>query len=105
VSAGDPDLQRAEMLERWELAAAGWGKRAVRTRAWGMPVSIWMIEHAELQPGLRVLELAAGPGDTGFLAAELIRSPRGAPRISGSRTSSSSGWSSSGSTCRPQLSM
>ena len=39
----------------------------------GMPVSAWMIEHAGLQPGQRVLELAAGPGDTGFLAAELIR--------------------------------
>ena len=38
-----------------------------------MPVSAWMIEHARLQPGQRVLELAAGPGDTGFLAAELIR--------------------------------
>jgi SAM-dependent methyltransferase len=31
-----------------------------------------MIEHANLQPGQRVLELAAGPGDTGFLAAELV---------------------------------
>ena len=38
-----------------------------------MPVSTWMIDHAGLQPGQRVLELAAGPGDTGFLAAELIR--------------------------------
>jgi SAM-dependent methyltransferase len=32
-----------------------------------------MIEHLALQPGQQVLELAAGPGDTGFLAAELIR--------------------------------
>ncbi len=31
-----------------------------------------MIEHAGLQPGQTVLELAAGPGDTGFLAAPLI---------------------------------
>jgi SAM-dependent methyltransferase len=38
-----------------------------------MPVSTWMIDHAGLQPGQRVLELAAGPGDTGFMAAELIR--------------------------------
>jgi ubiquinone/menaquinone biosynthesis C-methylase UbiE len=38
-----------------------------------MPVSGWMIEHAALGPGQRVLELAAGPGDTGFLAAELIK--------------------------------
>jgi ubiquinone/menaquinone biosynthesis C-methylase UbiE len=31
-----------------------------------------MIEQLSLQPGMRLLELAAGPGDTGFLAAELI---------------------------------
>ena len=38
-----------------------------------MPVSAWMLEQLMLQPGQRVLELAAGDGDTGFLAAELIR--------------------------------
>jgi SAM-dependent methyltransferase len=69
----DPDSVRAEIIERWERAAAGWGKHAQRMREFGMPVSAWMIEHARLQPGQRVLELAAGPGDTGFLAAELIR--------------------------------
>ena len=31
-----------------------------------------MIDHAGLVPGQRVLELAAGPGDTGFMAARLI---------------------------------
>lgn len=61
------------MLERWGRAAAGWGKRAQRVREFGLPVSAWMLDHAGLQPGLRVLELAAGPGETGFLAAELIR--------------------------------
>ena len=68
-----PDTLRAELLERWRRAAAGWGKRAQRVREFGLPVSAWMLDHAGLQPGLRVLELAAGPGDTGFLAAELIR--------------------------------
>ncbi len=38
-----------------------------------MRVSVWMVEHLDLQPGQRVLELAAGPGDTGFLAAELVK--------------------------------
>jgi SAM-dependent methyltransferase len=38
-----------------------------------MPVSVAMIDALALQPGDKVLELAAGPGDTGFLAAELIR--------------------------------
>lgn len=73
MSASDPDALRSEILERWEQAATGWGKHAERMREFGMPVSSWMIEHARLQPGQRVLELAAGPGDTGFLAAELIR--------------------------------
>jgi SAM-dependent methyltransferase len=73
MSISDPDAVRAEMLERWGRAAAGWGKRAKSVRAFGLPVSAWMLDHAGLQPGLRVLELAAGPGETGFLAAELIR--------------------------------
>jgi SAM-dependent methyltransferase len=38
-----------------------------------MPVSVAMVESLGLQPGQRVLELAAGPGDTGFMAAELVR--------------------------------
>ncbi|MBV9000075.1 MAG: methyltransferase domain-containing protein, partial [Solirubrobacterales bacterium] len=67
------DELRAEMLARWERAATGWGKHAQRMREFGMPVSAWMLDHARLQPGQRVLELAAGPGDTGLLAAELIR--------------------------------
>src|SRR5919198_483562 len=37
-----------------------------------MPVSAWMVEAIDPQPGHTVLELAAGTGDTGLLAAELI---------------------------------
>jgi SAM-dependent methyltransferase len=73
MGVADPDAVRAELLERWGRAAAGWGRRAQRVREFGLPVSAWMLDHAALQPGLRVLELAAGPGETGFLAAELIR--------------------------------
>ena len=56
----------------WEEAALGWSMRADRIRDWGMPVSVTMVDALALQPGQRVLELAAGPGDTGFMAAELI---------------------------------
>ena len=31
-----------------------------------------MVDALDPQPGDTLLELAAGPGDTGFLAAELI---------------------------------
>jgi ubiquinone/menaquinone biosynthesis C-methylase UbiE len=73
VSETDPNEIRADMQDMWEQAAPGWGRRATQIRDWGMPVSAWLIEHLGLQPGWRVLELAAGPGDTGFLAAELIQ--------------------------------
>jgi SAM-dependent methyltransferase len=72
-SPEDVEAAREQQLERWEKAAAGWGRRADQVRDMGMPVSAWMIDHLNLQPGQQVLELAAGPGDTGFLAAELIR--------------------------------
>lgn len=63
---------RRDSLQRWERAATGWGRhRAVLQRA-AQPVSSWMVDAIGPQPGHRVLELAAGPGDTGLLAAELL---------------------------------
>jgi len=35
-------------------------------------VSAWLVDHIEPQPGQTILELAAGPGDTGLMAAELV---------------------------------
>jgi ubiquinone/menaquinone biosynthesis C-methylase UbiE len=65
--------QRAEMLERWDRVAPAWSRRADSIQEFGMRVSVWMVEQLGLQPGQRVLELACGPGDTGFLAAELVK--------------------------------
>jgi SAM-dependent methyltransferase len=73
VSHSDPEELRAATREAWETAAGGWGKRADRVRDWGMPVSVAMVEALDLQRGEQVLELAAGPGDTGFMAAELVK--------------------------------
>lgn len=72
MSAIEPEEQRAASREMWERAAEGWGSRADRVREWGMPVSATMVDALALQPGQTVLELAAGPGDTGFMAAELV---------------------------------
>jgi len=69
----DTDALRGALLDRWERSAAGWTVRRDRWRAFGMPVSEWMIDAVSPQPGQRVLELAAGVGDTGFLVAELLR--------------------------------
>ncbi len=72
MTPADPEEQRALSRAAWERSAEGWGHRADRIRDWGMPVSVTMVDALALQPGDRVLELAAGPGDTGFMAAELV---------------------------------
>lgn len=72
MSPLDPDQFRADSREGWERAAAGWGRTADRVHDWAVGVSATMVDALAPQPGDRVLELAAGPGDTGFLAAELI---------------------------------
>jgi SAM-dependent methyltransferase len=64
--------RRRESLERWQQAAGGWVARQVVVRKLSEPVSQWMIEAIEPQPGQRVLELAAGVGETGFRVAELV---------------------------------
>jgi SAM-dependent methyltransferase len=67
------DDLRQQSRVRWTATAQGWGKRADELRRTTMPVSSWMVDAVGPQPGDTLLELAAGPGDTGFLAAELIR--------------------------------
>src|SRR4051794_9572618 len=62
-----------ESRDRWARAAAGWSARADWFRVQTMPVSVWMIDALDLQPGHTILDLAAGIGDTGFLAAERIQ--------------------------------
>jgi SAM-dependent methyltransferase len=68
----DAAEQRAAQRERWGRSAPAWGARAAEVQRTAMPVSRWLIDALRLQPGHRVLELAAGPGETGFLAAELV---------------------------------
>jgi SAM-dependent methyltransferase len=69
----DADELRAQIAERWERGAKGWGAQRAGFQASAEPVSQWLVERVDPQPGLRMLELAAGPGDTGLRAAELLR--------------------------------
>ncbi len=68
----DPGAHRDASLENWEEAASGWTRQQRAMRELSAPVSHWMLDAIELQPGERVLELAAGLGETGMLAAELV---------------------------------
>ncbi len=68
----DAEAYRADARERWEEAAAGWAQEREAFQRDAMEVSRWLLEAADLQPGHVVLELAAGPADTGLMAAELV---------------------------------
>lgn len=68
----DPVAYRQASLENWEGAAAGWARRQEEMRSFAAPVSHWMVDALGLHPGERVLELAAGLGETGMLAAEMV---------------------------------
>lgn len=68
----DAEAYRERSLTGWEDASAGWIRHREELRRWGEDVSQALVEAVAPQPGERVLELAAGLGDTGLLAAELV---------------------------------
>jgi SAM-dependent methyltransferase len=61
-----------ESVDHWEEAASGWKRRQQEISAFGQPVAQWLVQAIDPQPGQRILELAAGHGDPGLLAAELV---------------------------------
>jgi len=67
------EADKQETRARWGHAATAWEAHGEMMRRVTMPVSAWMVDAIQPQPGNTVLELAAGPGDTGFLAAELVQ--------------------------------
>lgn len=54
------------------MVAPGWVERAERMLEWGSEVTERMLAALDARPGQTILELAAGAGDTGFLAARQI---------------------------------
>jgi SAM-dependent methyltransferase len=77
----DANAYRERSLSGWEEASAGWIRHREQLREWSEDVSQAMIAAVSPQPGERVLELAAGLGETGMLAAELV-GPVGSALIS-----------------------
>jgi SAM-dependent methyltransferase len=74
----DANAFREASTQGWEEAAAGWVRSQELLREFGAAVSHWMLDAVAPQPGQRVLELAAGLGETGLLAAELVAPVGGA---------------------------
>jgi SAM-dependent methyltransferase len=69
----DPGQYRTQSRRNWGSVAGAWAGYADDFARFTMPVTTAMLDLAQLQPGHDVLELAAGAGDVGFLAYELIQ--------------------------------
>ncbi len=68
----DATSYRIQSLASWQAAAPAWEReRAAIWRA-ARAVSEWLVDHADPQPGERVLDIACGTGDTGLLAAQRV---------------------------------
>ena len=68
----EPDDYRRTSFETWEAMAPGWERWRAEVEATSTPVREWMLRALAPRAGDTVLELAAGPGDTGFAAAALV---------------------------------
>ena len=61
-----------ESFEGWQAVAGAWERQRAFIWEASRPVSERLVDLLDPQPGETLLELAAGPGDTGFLAAVRI---------------------------------
>lgn len=55
--------------DEWNSLSAGWEEQRGYLLEMSRPVHSWLVDKLEIEEGDSVLEIAAGPGDTGFLAA------------------------------------
>ena len=56
----------------WESMAPGWEARRSYLAEFSNDITNWLVGKLDPQPGETILELAAGPGDTGYAAAQRI---------------------------------
>jgi ubiquinone/menaquinone biosynthesis C-methylase UbiE len=69
-----PDFEADQQAREWSDAlAAAWERNRDRLFESQRRVSDWLVDQLDPKPGQTILELAAGPGETGFLAAERVR--------------------------------
>jgi SAM-dependent methyltransferase len=69
-----PVVSEADERSRrvWDAMAAGWETSRQNLWEFSRPVSEWLVERVAPRPGQTILDLAAGLGETGFLAARRV---------------------------------
>jgi ubiquinone/menaquinone biosynthesis C-methylase UbiE len=63
---------RSQSYDVWQRMAAGWDRDRRFMQETSQAVSEWLVDALDPKPGQTILELAAGTGETGFLAAARI---------------------------------
>ena len=69
---GQQPPDRGSGVNEWDRVASDWERHRDRAFEGLRTASEWLIDHLDVQQGQTVLELAAGPGETGFLIAERL---------------------------------
>lgn len=72
TQAFDPIAFKETTRQQWQNAAAAWYRWTPTLQAWLGPVTEAMVEMAQLKPGDRVLDLAAGAGEPSISAAQIV---------------------------------
>lgn len=65
-----------QIRKDWDSQAKAWFDQRESLLASSRPIHEWLVKHLDPKNGQRILEIAAGPGDTGFLAANLLGNGR-----------------------------
>jgi SAM-dependent methyltransferase len=68
----EPEEYRRTSFAVWETMAPGWERWRAQLEEALTPVRTWLLDALAPRPGDTVLELSAGPGDTGFGAARIV---------------------------------
>ncbi|MDB5722734.1 MAG: ubiquinone biosynthesis protein UbiE [Alphaproteobacteria bacterium] len=67
-----PAPSARDSARAWDEAAAGWEAQTPHIRAWLAEATAEMLDMADVRPGMRVLDLAAGAGDQSCDAARRV---------------------------------